>query len=119
MSDENSTPPEAMEESIYEIGKSPQIYSNHAGVRITPYDIEITFNKILDLKEEKLVIREMARVVVSPTYAKSLHSLLGRQIALYEKNWGPIVDVESTLRASPSAPEQPSEPTLAALQESS
>jgi hypothetical protein len=65
-------------------------YTNNAQVITTYFDIGILFGELLDANEQRILIKDLALVKMSPEHAKSLNRVLTQQLEIYENRFGPI-----------------------------
>ena len=80
-----------MSERNFDDEMKPMVaYASHVNVGITVYDFALTFGIGTDDEVDPQV-----RVHMSPQHARSLHILLGRFLAGYEDQVGPIALPES------------------------
>jgi hypothetical protein len=105
-----ATKEDPFEDEIIEFtqqGNTPQpagpppvvIYSNHVQMALSPWDFVMSFYH-LDYGgggAEGAAARELVRVLLSPPQAKALRDLITRQVALYEENYGEILDLAKIL----------------------
>lgn len=73
------------DEDLRERAPAVDVYSNHVALRITPYDVVLTFG----LQSGKGAT-ELVNVYMSPQHARSLAILLDRYLHHYEEMAGPI-----------------------------
>jgi hypothetical protein len=64
---------------------APEIYANQVGLRVSPYDVALTFS--LDGVHGA---KELVTVLMSPPHARSLLLLLDRYMQHYEDTVGPV-----------------------------
>jgi uncharacterized protein DUF3467 len=65
------------------------VYSNHAGVQVSTWDIRIMFAEITPVVGGN-EIQQRANVVMTPAHAKALAYLLAQHIEIYEQANGEI-----------------------------
>jgi Protein of unknown function (DUF3467) len=65
-------------------------YANSVQLKVTPWDIQCIFGKILSLDEMKMVIENELAVYISPQTAKSLLKVLAGVVQQYEEKIGEI-----------------------------
>ena len=73
------------------------VYSNIAGMSISPWDVRINFAELLpnpSTSEQKARTKTVAGIVMTPEHAAGLVLLLMRQLIAYELNIGPIRNEE-------------------------
>lgn len=64
----------------------PEYYANEIHVSASNMDISVAFSRLTDMKTSGARIeRFLCRVFMSPKYAKTLYTLLGKAIDAYEK----------------------------------
>lgn len=73
------------EGDLQEEAMAADVYSNHVALRVTPYDVLLTFG----LQSSK-GSTEIVNVYMSPQHARSLAILLDRYLKHYEEMSGPI-----------------------------
>jgi Protein of unknown function (DUF3467) len=79
------------------------IYANSAQVATTNNDFRLIFLEVLDANPERSVLREWARVYMTPVIAKALLAVLAGGVEKYEKDNGPIrVPEMPTVKGQPS-----------------
>jgi hypothetical protein len=66
------------------------LYSNNVSLKLTPWDVQLVFGKILSLDTTKMVIENEVSVYVSPQTAKSLLKVLTGIVQQYEDKIGEI-----------------------------
>ena len=71
-------------------GEGPQFYVNNTGLNASPFDVTLQLGQMIEATADRLVVRELARVIMSPQHAKALYSALGSIIATYEATIGTI-----------------------------
>jgi len=74
----------------------PTYYANNVNSTISVWDVRLEFGLIENSDREKLELRNLARVILSPPQAKALELLLGRQLKLYERRFGAIPTSEQS-----------------------
>lgn len=65
-------------------------YSNNVQVKLSIWDLVMDFGMVTDADEERVIVDNQIRVIMSPQHARSFSDVLVRQIARYEKLFGPI-----------------------------
>lgn len=71
----------------------PTYYTNHVQLRVSHGDFRFSFQEVLEADEKKMIVKELARVYLSPVQMKAVRQLVDRQLDLYESQYGEIVDV--------------------------
>jgi hypothetical protein len=96
-------PPQALQFSIDESVVNGT-YVNFANIIHNPAEFVIDFGRIVPGRTD---VRVLTRVLTSPVHAKQLLLALGQNIALFEKNFGPIKTDFEVPRADSTDPTQP------------
>jgi hypothetical protein len=78
-----------------------EVYSNSVELKMSVFDFELVFGKILTGDEKKLVIEERVSVSMSPQHAKVFLKVLSDNVKNYEMRFGPI----GTQMANPGDPD--------------
>ena len=65
-------------------------YSNNTQFKYSIWDFVMDFGMILDADEEKLRVKVLTKVIMSPQHAKVFAEVLTRNIKNYEETHGPI-----------------------------
>jgi hypothetical protein len=81
------------------------IYANNVQLTASVFDFSLTFGEITDEKQDdKNVISQKARVILSKEMTKVLAVLLGRNVSAYEEIYGEIVlpNPNKIMEAEPS-----------------
>lgn len=73
----------------------PTYYSNRQEVRRSAIDFDLRFGEILRADEEKMVVKELCHVYLSPSSAKAFAALMSRTVAEYEETVGEITDFDA------------------------
>jgi hypothetical protein len=68
----------------------PSYYTNHAEIRISPWDVRLTLGEIKTIKEGRIRVKNLATVFMSPVHAKVFSDILAEKIVQYEEKVGPI-----------------------------
>ncbi len=66
------------------------VYANNASFRTSIWDIAVDFGTIEAADEQTIVVRNAVRVIMSPQHARVLAELLTKNVADYERQFGPI-----------------------------
>jgi hypothetical protein len=66
------------------------VYSNNVFLRLTPWDIQLTFGDILSGDQTTLLVENRLRVYLSPQTAKALSKALMASVQQYEAQIGEI-----------------------------
>ena len=85
--------PQQRQERETEYRQAPNftsLYSNNIHLRLTPWDIQLTFGEILSADATKMVIENRLAVNLSPQTAKSLLRVLDGIVKQYEAQIGEI-----------------------------
>lgn len=72
-------------------------YTNSINIRLSVYDVSLLFGEVEEATEDSFVVRQIARVTMSPQHAKALATLLSNRLEAYERQFGPLPDVSSVL----------------------
>lgn len=93
----------------YEAKETPAFYANVAQMTTSPYDVIMTFGRRKAERDEEggLVIADAIQVYMSPQHARSVATLLERQLAIYAELYGPIPS--DTARVEEAADEESSD----------
>ena len=86
-------------------------YANNTGIVVTPWDISLLFGRIVDMKGDKVLVDQFAKVTMSPQHAKAVHDLIGKQLEQYEVVHGRIPDkgyVVAEVKGKPTTADVPS-----------
>jgi hypothetical protein len=67
-----------------------ELYANSAQIRMSVWDFFVVFGTIRQEAAEEVQLEHLAGVYLSPQQAKALLSLLGHNVAQYERAFGPI-----------------------------
>lgn len=67
-----------------------QLYANNMQVGFSSWDLAITFGEIMGEQDEKPVIEETTRILMTREIAKVLSKILTAHIEIYEKQFGEI-----------------------------
>jgi hypothetical protein len=96
---EGSAPPQlqfSMDDAV-----ASGVYANFANIIHNPAEFVLDFARTVPGRSD---VRILSRILMTPVHAKQLLNALGQNIAVYEKNFGPIrVDFEPP-RTDPGAP---------------
>lgn len=65
-------------------------YSNSVEIGSSVWDFRLKCGEMLDATPEKIVIKDLCIVYMSPNHAKAVSILLARQIKAYEDRFGEI-----------------------------
>jgi len=68
----------------------PTIYSNNTQIEVSTWDIRLKFGEILSASPQKITVRSLVDIVMSPQHAKALTVLMVNAIKEYETNCGKI-----------------------------
>jgi hypothetical protein len=63
------------------------IYANFANIIHNPAEFVIDFGRVVPGRTD---VRVLSRLILTPVHTKQLLSALAQNVALYEKNFGPI-----------------------------
>jgi hypothetical protein len=69
------------------------LYANDTQVQVTPWDFRLILGEISDIGpkgDPSVTIKLVGEVRMSPQHVKKLVQVISGQLALYEKNFGPI-----------------------------
>jgi Protein of unknown function (DUF3467) len=95
--------PQRPEPEFHQAADFFSLYSNNVRLRVTPWDIQLTFGEVLVADETKLVIENRLAVNLSPQTAKALLKALAGMVQQYEANIGEIKYGERQDSPSPDA----------------
>lgn len=87
-------PDNVMMQVAQQVTKAPDfknLYSNNVQLTATPFDIVFIFGENQALKDNFLIVEQLAKVTMSPQHAKVFSQLLADNIAKWEQTFGPIV----------------------------
>ncbi len=71
--------------------QGPVYYANAVDLGASLWDIKLRFAEVLEVREKKtIVMRELAKVYLSPQHAAVLAAALANSIREYEKQFGKI-----------------------------
>jgi transcriptional regulator with XRE-family HTH domain len=88
---ENSpTPAQDRTLEVVDADIAPVIYTNNVVVRMSVWDIVLDFGYVLEASKEKLKVRQLASIAMSPQHAKAFARLLNDRVELYERTYGPL-----------------------------
>lgn len=73
----------------------PTFYANRVALQVSTWDFRFSFEEIVEATQEKHVSKVLTRVYLSPSHMKAVLGLIDRQIKIYEKTHGKILDIES------------------------
>lgn len=86
---DNASPQQQLES--FRSDKFVTIYSNSAGLEVTPWDFRLTFGEMRPQEGNKPPkIEQLVGVVMSPQHTKALLGVLATYVQEYEKNVGEI-----------------------------
>ncbi|HUG81632.1 MAG TPA: DUF3467 domain-containing protein [Bryobacterales bacterium] len=76
------------------------IHTNNAMVNTTFFDIRITFGEFTgyDKNKDQAIVTDIVAVSMSPEHARALHAILGKNLEIYEKEFGPFRDPPETVK---------------------
>ena len=77
----------------------PVYYSNSIEIGLSVYDIMLVLGRTIRSDNEKIVINQVARVMMSPQHARVLAKLLDEKLEQYESMFGPIPASQEPERA--------------------
>jgi hypothetical protein len=72
-------------ETLVGAESAPRIYSNNVSISVSPWDIRLRFGQIEEATPEKLVVRELVTIFLSPQHAKLFSDLLAQKMAQYDE----------------------------------
>jgi flagellar protein FlaG len=70
--------------------EAPTLYANSVDILISVYDFQLLLGQIEEATEERLTIRAVAKVAMSPQHAKALANVLAENVSKYEEMFGPL-----------------------------
>jgi len=79
---------------------APTVYVNSATFNLGPYDVRMSLGQVESATEERLLVRTLATVIMSPQHAKAFSELLAKNVALYEQTFGQIQTTPISLPSS-------------------
>ena len=65
-------------------------YTNNAIFEMSAFDVNITFGEIIGSEDNRLIVEQHVKVIMSPLHAKLLFRALGSTLQQYEATFGPI-----------------------------
>lgn len=66
------------------------LYINNVQMNVSFFDVKLLMGEVTAASEEGVKVTDKVAIMMSPEHAASLHSLLGSQLDLYRKSFGPI-----------------------------
>ena len=68
------------------------VYTNTAHIDVTYFDFKISFGQFVnyDAETETAAVSDSVVVWMSPEHAKALHVILGKNLEIFERDYGPI-----------------------------
>ena len=87
-----TTPKEMVKVVRKRADDSIRVYTNSAHIDVTYFDFKISFGEFTDFDAENqtAIIHDTVAVSMSPEHAKALHAVLGTNLEIYERDYGPI-----------------------------
>lgn len=76
----------------------PLYYANSVEVRVSLFDFVLTFGFAEEATQERVVVRDLARVAMSPQHTKALLGILSENARVFEEKFGAINLPEGALR---------------------
>lgn len=70
--------------------EAPIIYANNIQLNTSIYDFILGLGQIMDVNEERLLVKTQVKVAMSPQHAKSLAIIIMRQVDKYEQQFGEL-----------------------------
>jgi hypothetical protein len=85
----------SVERAIEHIGAEvmPTFYANSVEIIVSPFDFGMIFGLVENATAEELRIRQLARILMSPTHLKLFASIINERLAEYERQYGQVADV--------------------------
>ena len=68
----------------------PTVYANNVGLRTALFDFTMDFGLIVEADEERLVIKDVVTLIMSPQHAKAFAEVLTQHVEGYEEKFGPL-----------------------------
>lgn len=65
-------------------------YTNSANIGASLFDFQLAFGEIEEATEELLLVKETARIIMSPSHAKEFVRILADKVLDYEERFGEI-----------------------------
>ena len=89
MSEKPGAEPEPVktQEMIMGADSAPVLFANSIKVTVTPNELRLTFRIIEDANPERVLLREVASVFLTPSQGRALRDLLNRNAAMHEAAW--------------------------------
>ena len=82
--------PKRQKEVYSGVEEPPTYYSNSAEIGTSLWDIRINWGEIKEATKERILVKHLATVYMSPSHAKAVAELLNEKIKEYEETFGPI-----------------------------
>jgi hypothetical protein len=76
-------------------------YANNAQLRVSMYDFVLELGVSIEATPERLVVRNMTVVALSPPHAKAIAKLLNKHVEGYEQRYGKLPDDAPEMVAEP------------------
>jgi hypothetical protein len=76
---------------------STVMYTNNIQLKATMFDFVLELGLSIEATEERLVIKNMTSVVMSPPHAKALAKMLTNRVRKYEERFGELPDESAQL----------------------
>jgi hypothetical protein len=74
-------------------------YANNVTVTISPWDFRLTFGTVAEANPEKLAIKNLLEVYISPQHMKAFLGVLQNKVAEYEAAFAAIPDLNKSREA--------------------
>jgi len=71
----------------------PTYYANSVDILTSAYDFIMTIGQMLPSGEDKVLVQQQARIIMSPQHLKAFAGLLAQKVREYEAEVGLIPDV--------------------------
>lgn len=84
----------------------PTIYTNNIQVKLSYFDVIFELGLIEDASPERVLVRDVAKVAMSPQHARALNNILTEKLAEYEQQFGPLPRARLAKGARPVRPQE-------------
>ena len=75
--------------------EAPTYYVNSIEIAAGPFDFILTLKQIAEVSSERVVYKQVARIIFSPQHAKVLAEVLAKRVAQFESTFGELPSREA------------------------